>query len=171
MSSSSHLGARPGRCEVAKNDPVQERQRLSKLYSGMSDGELQKVSKDPTELTDRAYDALAEEMDKRGLDWPGRGVSLVEFRGRKIEENYGPGDTPVVLRQYRDTPQAIADRMALEAAGIESYLYDENLVRMDWFLSNLIGGVKVVVREEDAKEAAKILDKRFPEEKEDGAGI
>lgn len=77
----------------------------------------------------------------------------------------------MVLRQYRDAPQAMADRMALEAAGIECYLYDENLVRMDWFWSNLIGGVKVVVREKDAKDAAKVLHERFPDEMEHGAGI
>jgi hypothetical protein len=64
---------------------------------------------------------------------------------------------PVVLRQYRDITAAMVDKTTLDAAGIECYLYDDNLVRLDWFISNAIGGVKLVVAENTAEEAAKIL--------------
>ncbi len=47
---------------------------------------------------------------------------------------------------------------SLDAAGIEAFLDDENYVRLNWFYSNALGGVKVRVREEDAGEAADILD-------------
>jgi hypothetical protein len=64
---------------------------------------------------------------------------------------------PAVPRSYRDLTAALADRTALESAGIECFLYDDNLVRLDWFVSNAIGGVKLVVSERDVAEATQIL--------------
>jgi transposase-like protein len=43
-------------------------------------------------------------------------------------------------------------------------LADENLVRLDWFWSNAIGGIKLWVNEEDAEAAASLLDAEIPEE-------
>jgi hypothetical protein len=51
----------------------------------------------------------------------------------------------------------------LDSAGIESFLGDENLVRLDWFYSNLVGGIKLMVREEDADTARKLLEEKIPE--------
>jgi hypothetical protein len=39
----------------------------------------------------------------------------------------------------------------------------DNTVRMDWLWSNAIGGVKLLVREEDAPEAFSLLDQPIPE--------
>ena len=47
---------------------------------------------------------------------------------------------------------------SLESAGIECFLADENLVRLDWFISNFIGGIKLNVRVADVENARKILD-------------
>ena len=69
---------------------------------------------------------------------------------------------PVVLRRYRDTSEAMVDRAALQSAGIECFLYDDHLIHLDWFVSNAIGGAKLVVSENDAAEAAKILDEALP---------
>jgi hypothetical protein len=66
-------------------------------------------------------------------------------------------DRPVMLRRYSEMPAAFVDKSVLEDAGIECYLQDENVVRMDWFLSNALGGIKLIVREKDAAEAEKIL--------------
>jgi len=52
---------------------------------------------------------------------------------------------------------------ALDSAGIESFLSDDNMVRMDWFYSNAIGGVKVMVRKEDVEGALNVLDQPIPE--------
>jgi hypothetical protein len=65
---------------------------------------------------------------------------------------------PVVIRSYRDVTEAMVDRSKLESSGIECFLYDDNLIRLDWFVSNAIGGVKLVVSQNDAGEALKILD-------------
>lgn len=65
---------------------------------------------------------------------------------------------PVAIRSYRDVTGAMVDRTTLESAGIRCFLYDDNLIRLDWFVSNAIGGVKLVVSQNEAAEALKILD-------------
>ena len=67
------------------------------------------------------------------------------------------------LRQIRDLSEALLAKSVLDSAGIECFLGDENLVRMDWFWSNLIGGVKIWVRQEDAETAAGLLDQNIPD--------
>jgi len=52
----------------------------------------------------------------------------------------------VMVRRYRDLPEAVIVKSILDAEGIDCVLSDENLVRMDWFWSNLLGGVKLWVR-------------------------
>jgi hypothetical protein len=63
----------------------------------------------------------------------------------------------VTIRQFRDLPEALLAKGCLESAGIECFLADENLVRLDWFISNLIGGIKINVRPADAENARKLL--------------
>ena len=38
----------------------------------------------------------------------------------------------VMLRRYRDLPEAVIVKSILDAEGIDCVLSDENLVRMDW---------------------------------------
>jgi hypothetical protein len=51
----------------------------------------------------------------------------------------------------------------LESAGIECHFADENIVRMDWFISNLVGGVKLMVKPEDLDVADEVLNQPIPE--------
>ena len=51
-------------------------------------------------------------------------------------------------------------RIRLEAAGIQAYLQDENMIQMDLLASNAIGGVRVQVVDEDLEPAQKILEER-----------
>lgn len=74
----------------------------------------------------------------------------------------GGDGRPVVLRTYRDITEAMVDRTALESAGIQCFLYDDNLIRLDWFVSNAIGGAKLVVSENEAADAEKILAEKRP---------
>jgi len=55
-----------------------------------------------------------------------------------------------VIRRYQHLPEALLSKSILDSSGIESILVDENLVRIDWFYSNLVGGIKLLVRGEDA---------------------
>ena len=103
----------------------------------MSDLELQKVGQDPTALTELAFEALQREMARRGLDWPGKDICMDctfcenENGFRRSRQRAGSG------AKVSDMPEAMAARMTLESAGIDCYLYDETVVRMDWLWSNL----------------------------------
>jgi len=69
----------------------------------------------------------------------------------------------VTVRKFRDLPEALLAKGCLESAGIECILVDDNMVRLDWFWSNLMGGIKLQVNREDAETAARILDEPTPE--------
>ena len=58
---------------------------------------------------------------------------------------------------YTTVGEAEAARSALEAAGIEAEVADENTISVDWLYSQAVGGVKVRVPEESLAEAAEVL--------------
>jgi hypothetical protein len=66
------------------------------------------------------------------------------------------------IRQYRDLSEAIVARCLLESGGITVTLRDENLVRLDWQVSNFIGGIRLEVEGVDAADAIAILDAPAP---------
>ncbi len=139
---------------MTNEDPEQQRERLASLYFDMEDAELLKLDEDPTALTRVAQEALLAEMSRRGLvSLPGQSSDTDELESQKL----------VTLRQFRDLPEALLAKGALESAGIESFLADDNMVRMDWFISNLIGGIKIKVKPEDLEAAQEILDQPIPE--------
>jgi len=53
--------------QVAYSDEQRERQRLADNYAGMTDGELQKLAQSAQSLTEPAWDALEDELDRRHL--------------------------------------------------------------------------------------------------------
>jgi hypothetical protein len=69
----------------------------------------------------------------------------------------------VTIRRYRDLSEAIVARCLLESSGIEVNLRDENLVRLEWQISNLIGGIRLEVESKDEADAIAILDSPIPE--------
>jgi hypothetical protein len=131
-----------------------EKRRLAANYADMTDGELQRLARNAESLTDLAWDTLEDEMDRRHLELPD------EF------SSDSPPEPPqqmemrelVTIRQFRDLPEALLAKGSLESAGIECFLADDNLVRLDWFISNFIGGIKLNVRAADAPNAQKLLD-------------
>jgi len=116
----------------------------------MTDGELQRLAGNAESLTELACDALEDEMDRRHLDFPD-GAAPEPRQQMEMQEL-------VTIRQFRDLPEALLAKGSLESAGIECFLADENLVRLDWFISNFIGGIKLNVRVQDAENAQKLLD-------------
>lgn len=161
---------------MARIDPEQERQRLIAFYSGQMDGELEKVATQAYELTDLARQALKAEILRRGL-----GVDLIEDVPAKREPPIMPGDPPpppptepaildgefeqrnlVTIRKFRDLPEALLAKGSLESAGIDAVLTDDNVVRLDWFWSNLMGGIKLNVDSENAEVANSVLDQPIP---------
>ncbi len=128
-----------------------ERRRLAANYATMTDGELQRLAHNAESLTELAWDALEDELDRRNIE--------------PVEDDPAPQPHPtlemqelVTIRQFRDLPEALLAKGSLESAGIECFLADENLVRLDWFISNFVGGIKLNVRIEDVVNARKLLD-------------
>ena len=136
-------------------DPEEERQRLAKLYAQMSAEELEEVGSDAASLTETARQALWPEFERRGIDTALLGslavADTVEYRELEM------------IRRYRDLPEALLAKTSLESTGIECFLADENIVRIDWFWSNLLGGVKLYVKPEDADAALEVLGQPAPE--------
>jgi len=69
----------------------------------------------------------------------------------------------IILRRFRDQPDAFLFGSLLDSAGIECYLADENTIRMDWLWSNFLGRIKLCVRNADADAASSLLDQSVPE--------
>lgn len=130
-------------------DESEERSRLAATYARMSDGELQRLAANAESLTDAAWETLEDELDKRNLELP---VEEAKPHDRMHLQ------TLVTIRQFRDLPEALLAKGSLESTGIECFLRDDNLVRLDWFISNFVGGVKLCVRPEDVVDAQKLLD-------------
>ncbi len=128
---------------MRQSDEKKERQRLAEWYASLEEGELKGTAGDADSLTE-----LAREAE--------RGASETPRSGREA-----PG--PIMVGRYRDSGEAMIAKSMLDSAGIECFLGDENLVRLDWFYSNLIGGIKLMVREEDAETARKLLEENIPE--------
>jgi hypothetical protein len=166
---------------MARIDPEKERQRLTEFYAGQLDGELEKVAAQAYELTELARELLRAELSKRGLT-----PVFVERAPVAVKQQLDPkpGDPPpleppeqdiqlqggdfelremITLRQFRDLPEALLAKTCLDSAGIESVLLDDNVVRMDWLWSNLIGGVKLKVEPADAELATEILNQPIPD--------
>ena len=134
--------------------PEQERLRLAGVYSAMSDEELTQIGASGYDLSDAAREAFQAEVAKRGLK--------IEIAPPPGEDVFELNET-VTLRQFRDLPEALLAKGSLESAGIQAYLVDDNMIRMDWFYSNLLGGIKLKVRVEDADAANEILNQPIPE--------
>ncbi len=134
--------------------PEQERERIADMYSAMSDEELGQIAASGDELSVAAQAALLAEAAKRRLK-----IEIAPPRGEDVFEL----NETVTLRQFRDLPEALLAKGSLESAGIQAYLVDDNMIRMDWFYSNLLGGIKLKVRAEDAEAASEILNQPIPE--------
>src|SRR3954470_21472412 len=137
---------------MAMIDPEKERARLAEVYSRQTDEELQEVGAHQENLTDVALQSLRAELSRRGLmqdpseEFSDVGQDEPKFRNL------------VTLRSYWNLPDAELARGALEAAGIECFLFDDNMVRMNWFNANAIGGVKLRVDRQNIDEANSILN-------------
>jgi hypothetical protein len=163
-------------------DEAKEWRRLEELYASLEEGELEEIAAGADFLTAIAREALRMELRSRGMASPAEKSKVSAAAERK--ENYAaeasaPSETlvrgrdgtePVMISRYRDLPEALVAKSMLDSAGIESYLGNENLVRLHWLISNLTGGIRLMVRAEDAETARKLLEEQIPE-KIDVAGV
>lgn len=127
-----------------------DRMEFAARYDEMSDGELLELAAQPWAITDAAWDALEDELDRRGIDVPEtEGMPQIVVPERR---------DLVLLRRFRDLHEALLAKGKLNSAGLDCFLADDNMVRMDWFISNLLGGVKLMVDADTFAEASKLLN-------------
>jgi membrane protease YdiL (CAAX protease family) len=67
-------------------------------------------------------------------------------------------DNLVTVATFDFPARAEAHKLFLEAEGIRTFLMDDNIVGMDWLISNAVGGVKLQVAAEDAQRAILLLE-------------
>src|SRR5215831_16925599 len=132
-------------------DPEKERARLSEFYASKTDEELADIATHAHELTDVAREALRSEMGTRQLspsavEGPQGNQEKLDFRDL------------VTIRSFWGLLEAEMAKGLLDSAGIESFLFDDNMVRMDWFNANALGGVKLRVDAENVDAANRILE-------------
>src|SRR5271170_1771821 len=127
---------------------------LANNYAQMSESELMNIARSYDSLTELAQTALRAEFAWRRLDPP-----TIDDLATPAEA--GPGF--VTIRRYRDLSEAIVARSLLESAGIAAYLRDENLVRLEWQISNFIGGIRLQVERADEAAAAELLSQPIPD--------
>ena len=137
-------------------DPELERHRLMDVYSRMADGEIEEIAEDEASLTDVARQILHDEMVRRGLD------HLPSDQDKS--QDHAEPEPLVTIRSFGDVMQAWLAKSNLEGAAIECHLVDDNMVRLHWGIVNVLGGVKLQVKREDAEVALELLDQPVPEQ-------
>ena len=126
---------------------------LIHTYRSASDQELIEIALTYDSLTDEAQRAIRAEFARRGLEPPEIPDPSPDVEFQRL----------ITIRQYRDLTDAQLAKGVLDSSGIPSYLRDENLVRMDWFYSNSIGGIRLQVREQDLAAAEALLSQSISE--------
>lgn len=136
---------------MAMTDPEQERQRLVEFYSSKPDVELEQVTEEADGLTDIAREALRAELTKRGL-------YIGQLDDRALDEESAEFRNLVVIRTFWNLLEAELAKGLLDSAGVEAFLFDDNMVRLDWFNANALGGVKLRVDASNVEAANRILN-------------
>jgi len=131
-------------------DPAKERARLSESYASKTDEELADIAIHAQELTDIAADVLRGEMADRQLAVQGDNSGI----GGQVNLDFRE---LVTIRSFWGLLEAEMAKGLLDSAGIESFLFDDNMVRMDWFNANALGGVKLRVDAENVDAANRVL--------------
>lgn len=121
-------------------------------YAKMNDGELVALARDYSNLTEAAQQAIRNEFARRKIEPP------ISDEPELVPEWSGL----VTVGRFRDLTEATVAQSALGSAGIAAYLFDENLARMDWFLTNSLGGIRLKVPAENENAAKELLAQPSP---------
>jgi hypothetical protein len=136
---------------MAMMDPQQEKLRLEELYASDTDEQLENVAAQAHELTEVAREALRAELSKRGL-------YVGQLEGTAPEQDNAEFRDLVTIRAFWNLLEAELAKGLLDSAGIESFLFDDNMVRLDWFNANALGGVKLRVDARNVDAANQVLE-------------
>jgi hypothetical protein len=153
-----------------------EYKHFAEVYSRKRDYEIETLARQRDSLLPVARAALDDELARRGVlsESP-----VVETRNTTTAEHADPSPNPpdfgpanadapaseerpdpenmVIAETFRDLPVALIAKGFLDSAEVKNLLIDETTIRMDWFLSNAIGGIKLAVMREDLEAAKEAL--------------
>jgi hypothetical protein len=140
-------------------NPQDDIQRFAKTYAAKHDDELIELAEDSDSLTDAARTALDAELARRNISLALEDGGDASAPASKSPEG-GAIDPQnlVIVATFRDLPPALIAKNVLDTAGIRNFLIDATTIRIDWFLSNAIGGVKLGVERKDLEAAKQALD-------------
>jgi hypothetical protein len=141
---------------MAMMDPQQEKLRLEELYASDTDEQLENVAAQAHELTEVARETLRAELSKRGL-------YVGQLEGTAPEQDNAEFRDLVTIRAFWNLLEAELAKGLLDSAGIESFLFDDNMVRLDWFNANALGGVKLRVDAGNVDAANQVLEEAAAE--------
>lgn len=127
---------------------------LKTQFAAMSDEEMLSLGGQYSSLTDDAQSLVREEFKRRNLETPDAEQPEPSPGFRRLK----------TIRWYRDLSEALVAHSALESSGVESFVQDANFVRLDWGVSNAIGGIRLQVSETDIESAEAILTQPIPSE-------
>ena len=123
-------------------------------YKRINESELMELARSYDSLTESAQTVLRAEFATRHLDPP-----TIDDLTTPVES----GPIFITVRRYRDLSEAIVARSFFESAGIPAYLRDENLVRLEWQISNFVGGIRLQVEQANEAAAAELLNQPIPD--------
>jgi len=131
---------------MADKDTEQERKRLQRVYSGMTEGELGALAEDAVSLTSEAVQALSTEIALRKLD-----IAV----SKSGDEGGVRSEELVTIRTFRELHEAMLAKGMLDSAGIQCVVVDDNTGRM--LGSRAVGGIRMQVNRADANAALELL--------------
>jgi len=140
-------------------NPQDDIQRFAKTYAAKHDDELIELAEDSDSLTDAARTALDAELARRNISLALEdGGNAASPASNSTEGGAIDPQNLVIVATFRDLPPALIAKNVLDTAGIRNFLIDATTIRIDWFLSNAIGGVKLGVERKDLEAAKQALD-------------
>lgn len=126
------------------------REDLQATYRDLIDEELVRLLQSGT-LTDLAVEVAEGELRERGITPP---VPETVVEEDPVDE---VPDVLVTVARFSKPMDAHILRMRLEADGIPAVIADEHMVRVNWFLSNALGGVRVQVPSRRLQETHEVM--------------
>ena len=75
------------------------------------------------------------------------------------------------LATFSKPEEAHLFRLRLEAVGIPAFVQDEHIVQMNWLWSNVVGGVRVQVTDDEIEEAREFLATDKPQPRADSDDV
>ncbi|ENV91674.1 hypothetical protein F937_03852 [Acinetobacter calcoaceticus ANC 3680] len=76
----------------------------------------------------------------------------------------------ILVKTFSFSYEAQIAKTQLEAFGIPVYIENEHTINMDWFYSNALGGVRLLVPADYVEESKALLEKDFSDELEQKFG-